>query len=126
MLAKANQDYKIKAVRVEANKSTEAYKEGIEQILKEKSIRINMETKAAPSSVSKNQRIFDKAPDIREMMVFRESGKRSKPYDLFMQNVFSFKMVGRNKHDDAPDSLAMAIDMVVSPSRKPSVFKRFV
>lgn len=126
LLAKAIQEYGIKSVRVEANKSTEAYKEGVEQILKEKSIRINMETKAAPNSVSKNQRIFDKAPDIREMMVFRESGKRSKPYDLFMQNVFSFKMVGRNKHDDAPDSLAMAIDMVVSPSRKPSVFKRFV
>ena len=126
LLAKAIQEYGIKSVRVEANKSTEAYKEGIEQILKEKSIRINMETKAAPNSVSKNQRIFDKAPDIREMMVFRESGKRSKPYDLFMQNVFSFKMVGKNKHDDAPDSLAMAIDMVVSPSRKPSVFKRIV
>lgn len=126
MLAKAVQDYGIKAVRVEANKSTEAYKEGIEQILREKGIRINMETKAAPNSVSKNQRIFDKAPDIREMMVFRESGKRSKQYDLFMQNVFSFKMVGKNKHDDAPDSLAMAIDMVVSPTRKPDIFKRFI
>lgn len=126
LLAKAVMDYGIKAVRVEANKSTEAYKEGVEQILKDKGIRINMETKAAPNSVSKNQRIFDKAPDIREMMLFRESGKRSKPYDLFMQNVFSFKMVGKNKNDDAPDSLAMAIDMVVSPSRKPDVFKRFV
>ena len=126
MLAKAVMDYGIKAVRVEANKSTEAYKEGVEQILKEKCVRINMETKAAPNTVSKNQRIFDKAPDIREMMVFRESGKRSKAYDLFMQNVFSFKLVGKNKHDDAPDSLAMAIDMVTSPNMKPSIFKRFV
>ena len=126
LLASAVEKYDIKAVRVEANKSTEAYKEGVEQLLKDKGIRINMETKAAPSSVSKNQRIFDKAPDIRELMVFRESGKRSKPYDLFMQNVFSFKMFGKNKNDDAPDSLAMAMDMVQSPTRKPDVFKRFV
>lgn len=126
LLADAIIKYGIKAVRVEANKSTEAYKEGVEQILKDKGVRVNMETKAAPNNVSKNQRIFDKAPDIREMMVFRESGKRSRAYDLYMQNVFSFKMFGKNKNDDAPDSLAMAIDMVVSPTRKPFVFQRFV
>ena len=124
LLAAAVQKHSVKAMRIEANKSTEAYKEGVEQILKEKGVRINMETKAAPSTTSKNQRIFDKAPDIREMMVFRESGKRTKAYDLFMQNVFSFKMFGKNKNDDAPDSLAMAVDMVTSPSRKPEVFKR--
>ena len=126
LLAKAVETHGVKAMRVEATKSTEAYKEGVEQILKDKGIRINIETKAAPNNVSKNQRIFDKAPDIREMMVFRESGKRSREYELFMQNVFSFKMFGKNKNDDAPDSLAMAIDMVISPTRKPEVFKRMV
>ena len=59
----------------------------------------------------KEQRIFDKAPDIREHMIFLESGKRSKAYELFMQNVFSFSINGKNKNDDAPDSLAMAINM---------------
>ena len=28
-----------------------------------------------------------------------------------MQNVFSFKIIGTNKHEDAPDSLCMAICM---------------
>lgn len=47
-----------------------------------------------------------------------EDGKRSKEYTKFMQNVFSFKMTGKNKHDDSVDSLAMAVDMLRSVSAK--------
>ena len=59
-------------------------------------------------------------------MIFRESGKRSKAYSLFMQNVFSYKMFAKNKNDDAPDSLAMAISMVRGASTKGQVFKRTI
>ena len=41
-----------------------------------------------------------------------------------MQNVFSFKFLGKNKHDDAPDSLAMAADMADVATKSYSVFKR--
>lgn len=124
LLANAIEEHNITTVQVEANKSTEAYKEGIEQLLKDKNIRINITSKAAPTDKAKNQRIFDKAPDIREFMIFRESGKRSKPYSLFMQNVYSFKMFAKNKHDDAPDSLSMAINMTRNTNTKPIFFKR--
>lgn len=126
LLAKAVKDYGVQAMQIEANKSTEGYKDGVGELLKKENIRINLTTKAAPSDKSKFQRIFDKAPDIREMMIFRESGKRSKAYSLFMQNVFSYKMFAKNKNDDAPDSLAMAISMVRSPSRRCEVFKRMI
>lgn len=126
LLAKAVKDYDVQAMQIEANKSTEGYKDGVGELLKKENIRINLTTKAAPSDKSKFQRIFDKAPDIREMMIFRESGKRSKAYSLFMQNVFSYKMFAKNKNDDAPDSLAMAISMVRSPSRRCEVFKRMI
>lgn len=118
--------YKVQTMRIEANKSTEAYKEGVEALIKEKGRRITITTKAAPTDKSKQQRIFDKAPDIRNRMIFLESGKRSREYSLFMQNVFSYKMLGKNKHDDAPDSLSMAIDMVISPLRKAEIFKRTI
>lgn len=124
LLAKTVIKHKVQAMCVEANKSTESYKEGIEEELKKEKYRINLTSKPAPTNKAKDQRIFDKAPDIREFMIFRESGKRSKEYSLFMQNVFSFKMFGKNKHDDAPDSLSMAIDMVLSRSRKCEIFKR--
>ena len=124
LLAKAVKDYGVQAMQIEANKSTEGYKDGVGELLKKEDIRINLTTKAAPPDKAKYQRIFDKAPDIREMMIFRESGKRSRAYSLFMQNVFSYKMFAKNKNDDAPDSLSMAISMVRSPSRKCEVFKR--
>ena len=126
LLAQAVVKHNVAAMQIEANKSTEAYKEGVQEELKKQGFRINLTTKAAPSDKAKFQRIFDKAPDIREMMIFRESGKRSKAYSLFMQNVFSYKMFAKNKNDDAPDSLAMAVGMVKSTSGRVTVFKRFV
>lgn len=102
----------VQAAQFEATKATEAYKEGVEAILKSRGIRLNITSKAAPTTTAKFQRIFDKAPDIREHMIFRENGCRDKPYSLFMQNVFAYKIFGKNKNDDAPDSLTMAINML--------------
>lgn len=126
LLAKAVIDHNVSAMQIEANKSTEAYKEGVQAELQKRGRKINLTTKAAPSDKAKYQRIFDKAPDIREMMIFRESGKRSKAYSLFMQNVFSYKMFAKNKNDDAPDSLSMAVAMIRSPSRKCEIFQRML
>lgn len=116
--------WSLNALQVEANKMTMPYKEGIESILKDKGYRLNITSKPAPPTTSKEQRIFDKAPDIRDRCIFLEPSKRSKEYNLYMQQVFSFKIVGKNKHDDAPDSLAMLMDMVLNPSGMYTVFKR--
>ncbi|MEG0898492.1 MAG: phage terminase large subunit [Oscillospiraceae bacterium] len=105
-------EHKVQAIQFEANKATMSYKEGVEERLKSAGYKANMITKSAPTGQNKFQRIFDKAPDIRETMIFLENGKRSKEYSLFMQNVFSYKMFGKNKNDDAPDSLSMAIGMI--------------
>lgn len=124
LLVNAVLKYIVQAMQIEATKMTESYKEGVEELLRINNYRLSISTKAAPTNVSKEMRIFDKAPDIRENMIFRESGNRSKEYELFMQNVFSFKVQGKNKHDDAPDSLAMAIDMSNFNKRKVEIFKR--
>lgn len=118
-------EHNIAAVQVEATKTTEEYANGIETILSEYSRKVNLTTKTATQTKGgKQQRIFDKAPDIRDRMIFLENGKRSKAYQLFMQNVFSFKMVGKNKNDDAPDSLCMAIEMDQATSVRPLIMQR--
>jgi predicted phage terminase large subunit-like protein len=118
-------EHNIAAVQVEATKTTEEYANGIEAILSEYGRKVNLTTKTATQTKGgKQQRIFDKAPDIRERMIFLENGKRSKAYQLFMQNVFSFKMVGKNKNDDAPDSLCMAIEMDQATSVRPMIMQR--
>lgn len=112
LLANAIVKNNVQAAQFEATKATMAYKEGVEELLKAKRYRLNITTKSAPTDKAKFQRIFDKAPEIRENMIFRESGKRDKAYSLFMQNVFSYTMFKKNAHDDAPDSLTMAMNMV--------------
>lgn len=124
LIAQKTLKHTLNALQFEANKSTVSYKEGVESLLKQQNYRLNITSKPAPTTVSKEQRIFDKAPDVRERCIFLEPSKRSKEYNLFMQQVFSFKVVGKNKHDDAPDSLAMLMDMVLNPSGMYQVFRR--
>ena len=117
--------HNVAAIRVEATKTTAEYADGIDRELREQNHRVNMEkTTKHYTGKGKEQRIFDKAPNIRENMVFLEEGKRSKEYELFMQNVYSFSFTGKNKHDDAPDSLAMAINMVFYGGNEIQILKR--
>ena len=101
----------VQAMTVEATKMTEGYANDIDKALRQENIRVNIMTRPAPTNLGKEQRIYDKAADIREHMVFLEDGCRSKDYVQFMQNVYSFTMNGVNKHDDAPDSLCISINM---------------
>lgn len=123
LLANKIVEWELKAVRFEANASTAAFKEKVEEMVHEKGYKCNITYKAAPTNVAKEVRIFDKAPEIREFY-FLEGAKRSKEYDQFMTNVFSFQINGRNKHDDACDSLAMAVEMMESSGQNVRVMRR--
>lgn len=117
-------EHGVSALRIECNKMTKSYAEEIERALEKKNHKINIITKAAPNNQAKEMRIFDKAPTIRQFY-FLDEGKRSKPYITFMCNVYSFRVTGHNKHDDAPDSLAMVADFIErGGSAKVEVFKR--
>lgn len=116
--------YKIQAARFEANNGGEDYQEAVEKKLREKNYRLNITSKRAKTTVRKEQRIFDKAPEIREFY-FLEANKRTKEYNQFMNNLFAFKITGKNKNDDAPDSLAMLVEMREdSVGQKAEIFKR--
>lgn len=124
LLVDAFERHNVGSVQIEANKMVQPYVDRITELIRDKGLRIAVSSRPAPNDRAKEVKIFERAPDIRDHMIFRDSGKRSKEYNLFMQNVFSFKMTGRNKHDDAPDSLAQAIDMVFSKGRRVKVIPR--
>lgn len=112
--------WNVQAVSIEATKATASYTEGIQAYLKEEGVLCNVTSNTKTfTQVGKAQRIFNHAPDIREHMIFLD-GERSKEYDLFMANVYSFKFEQNNKHahDDAPDSLAMAIEFAFGGQKK--------
>lgn len=113
LIVRMIEKYNVAAVKVEGTKMTASYGEDIDAMLRAQGRRVNLtiDTKHF-TGTGKRQRIFDKAPDIREHMYFLQEGMRSRAYSQFMQSVYSFTVTGKQaKHDDAPDSLAMAINM---------------
>lgn len=102
--------HKVQAAQFEGTITNSDYYEWIDNELKNKGYRLNMTMKPASTRQKKEYRIRDRAPEIREMF-FLQSDFREKEYQKFMQNVFSFKLNGKNKHDDAPDSLGQLCDM---------------
>ena len=119
-------EHKVGAMYVEASKTTAAYPEELDRTLRSGGKRLNIQ-RSMKNAIGKNKedRILAASPEIRQHMVFLESGKRSKEYEMFMQNVFSFKFLGKNKHDDAPDSLQMAITFAYPKyNTKVSIAKR--
>lgn len=126
-LARVAKKYGVSAMYIEASRTTASYAEGVDAILRKEGLRVNIQTSMKHAiGKSKNDRILAAGPEIRNHMIFKESGRRTKEYELFMQNVFSFKILGKNKNDDAPDSLQMAVSFafpkdsgVVSAFRRP-------
>lgn len=125
LIASKAKQWNIQIIQIEATKSTKTYKDGLEEALERAGYHATIVTKPAPTNIGKAQRIFDKAPDVRAYFYFLDTRHRTKEYNQFMQNVFSFKIEGKNKHDDAPDSLAQAADMAFRNfSFKTEVFQR--
>ena len=116
----------VQAIYVEGTRVTADYGSGLNDILNERGYRLNLQTSSKHfTGGGKFERICDKAPDIKEFMVFRENGCRDKEYQNFMENVFSFKFSKSSKqHDDAPDSLAMAIAFAYRGEAKAEIMKR--
>lgn len=128
LIAQAVSKYGVAAIKVEGTKMTASYGEDIDKLLRSNGIKVNMRINTSHfTGNGKRQRIFDKAPDIREHMIFRSEGERSKVYSQFMQSVFSFTVTGKAaKHDDAADALAMAVQFAIFDyGNKVEVMHRF-
>lgn len=102
--------YGLGSVRFEKNNGGEGYKDDIERVLKDIGYKVNLTTAYATNQKSKEIKIFEHAPSIRDIY-FLDSDKRSDEYRRFMDCLCSFTIKGKNKNDDAPDSLAGAVDM---------------
>jgi predicted phage terminase large subunit-like protein len=109
---KAITDNKVTSGFFESNQGGEGYKDDIDRQLKEKyNYKMTLVSKYAPTRVRKEQRIWDNAPTIRQF-IFRDTGCRSPQYRKFMTNLYSFTINGKNKNDDAADSLSQLSDFI--------------
>lgn len=121
LIADAIERYGIAAVQFEETKTTADYHEWIAEELFKRGVKCNITTKAAGTGMAKRVRIFDKAPEIREFY-FRDNGVRNNAYQRFMSQLYEFKMEGKVKHDDAPDSLAQLCTMLIKRNPTTQIF----
>lgn len=112
-VAKKAIDNKVGIVYCEGTKVTSSYGDELDKMIRNKGYKCSLQntTKHWAGLMGKAGRIYKCAPDIRERMIFLDKAHRDKEYNAFMNNLFQFTIEGKVKHDDAPDSLAMAIEM---------------
>lgn len=125
-IVEAVKKYGVQAIKVEGTRMTASYGEEVDRALRNAGIRVNMMINTSHfTGNGKRQRIFDKAPEIRERMVFLTDEKRSIQYQKFMTSLFSFTITGKAaKHDDAADSLSMLADMAYKFNAKVEIISR--
>lgn len=112
LLADAVRRWRVERVQFEANRTLASYVDEFRDELRRRGLRCTVTTRPASTQVSKAERIHGRAPDIRQHFLFAEPRQRSQAYAGYMRQVCAFTSQGRVPHDDAPDSLAMAAEMV--------------
>lgn len=114
---------RIQRGRIEANNGGDEYADDIRRMLSEKKVICNIETKRASTKMSKEVRIEQFIPEITNNFVFIDDKHATPEYRMYMSELTSFTLTGRNKHDDAADATAMLADFVFS--RNASIITRF-
>lgn len=79
--------------------------------------------RGSASHVPKLTRIEQHQDTIRRF-IFRADGYRDKEYDRFMQELQTFSFTAKNKHDDAPDSLAGLCEYKFKGNSAAEIIKR--
>lgn len=98
--------------RFEANNGGEFYANDVKSRVRGKT-RCRIDSKRSATNVGKVARIEQFEPDIKAIYFLDKSCYTpDSPYGRFMKELCNFNVNGKNKHDDAPDSLAMTMAMV--------------
>ena len=71
---------------------------------------MSIQSQRASTKSSKMDKIVRWATDIKAKLVFRSDKGRGEMYDKAMNELCRVSIDAKKQHDDAPDSLAMAMD----------------
>lgn len=116
-------DYKIQQTNFEANNGGEMYAQYIDEFLAKNGYKCSITSTKAPTTMAKMAKIIQYSGDIKRRFIFLRPNHeikrlakdddasvkrfmRSQEYDKAMEELTFFVQLGKNEHDDAPDSLA--------------------
>lgn len=108
---------------VEANNGGSEYCEDISRMLREKGYSLNLTSYRAKRNMPKLTRIEQHQEDIRQIY-FLDPALWDDEYRNFMNELTIFSLTTKNLHDDAPDALAGACDMLYSRDSRLQLYDR--
>lgn len=104
--------HKVKLCQFESNSAGGRVAEKIREELKKKGGITHITTKY--TTANKETKIIVNSPFIKDHFLFRDKSTYDKKseYAEFIKLLCTYTIAGRNKHDDAPDALAMLAEYV--------------
>lgn len=105
-------DRKVKMCRIESNRGGTIFAQNIEKRVKELGGMTSITTKW--TQTNKETRIQCNSAMVKEHVLFKDETKQDKEYKEAMRQLTTYSMMGKNKHDDVPDCLAMFVDWQMS------------
>lgn len=105
-------DNKVDLARFESNRAGGRVAESVQKKIKELGGKTHVTTKW--NQTNKETRIIVSSSYMKSHFLFKDGDaiKNDKEYRSALTALTSYTMVGKNKHDDAPDSMAMLVDFV--------------
>ena len=103
---------KVRMCRIESNRGGTLFAQNIERRVKELGGMTSIQTKW--TQTNKDTRIQINSGMVKSNVLFKMPEKRDREYNEAMKQLTSYSMMGKNKHDDVPDTLAMFVDWQLS------------
>ena len=105
-------EHNVVRADVELNNGGNYYAEDLNELIREKGGRTAI--RIFYTGNNKNVKIITYSDFVKKNFIFRHPSTYSKKSDYakFMADLFKWTQVGKNKHDDAPDSLAMLAQLI--------------
>jgi predicted phage terminase large subunit-like protein len=100
-------DTKCDVMRIESNNGGYGFIRNVRNLIKDKS---HCSIVGENQSTNKETRMLMSAGYVKEYFYFRSDYEPGSDYDKFMRQLTSYVKMGKNKHDDAPDSITGLAD----------------
>lgn len=106
--------HNVKVCRIESNRGGTIFAQNVEKRVKELGGMTSITTKWTQSN--KETRVQVNSALVKERILFKDDSmyEKNREYREFMHQTISYSMMGKNKHDDTVDALALFVDWQMS------------
>lgn len=115
---------KVKSCRIESNRGGIIFAQNVQAKVKELGGVTNITTKW--NQTNKETRIQSASGIVKSRFLFLDESEypKRKEYRTAMTQLCSYSMRGKNKHDDVPDAMSMAVDFIMNGSMSVVTIRR--